>query len=97
MQKIVVFIALLYVGTCSSVPVSKRASVVSLDETVPTEFLQKFHKAASHGGMLEPGAKVGAAKVNAMPPPVISSKTSPRSSNPTNPAKELSYKVIPDN
>ena len=94
MQKIVVFIALLYVGTCSSVPISKRASVVSLDETVPTEFLQKFQKAASHGGMLEPGAKVEAAKFNAMPPPVTSSKTAPRSSNPTNPAKELSYKVI---
>ena len=44
--------------------------------------------------MLEPGAKVEAAKFNAMPPPVTSSKTAPRSSNPTNPAKELSYKVI---
>merc|ERR1711871_414802 len=90
----------LLIGSCSSVPVSKQPSrVVSLDETIPTEFLQKFHKAAAHGGMLEPGEKGGAkeeakAKTMPMPTPTISSKTAPRSSNPTNPAKDLSYKVI---
>jgi hypothetical protein len=99
MQKILgLLVILLVVGTGTSVPVSKRSGkVVSLDETIPTEFLQKFQKAATRGGMLEPGAKVGAkveAKAEHMPTPTISSKTAPRSSNPTNPAKELSYKVI---
>ena len=98
MQKIVGLLVILLVGSCTSVPVSKQPSrVVSVDETIPTEFLQKFHKAAAHGGMLEPGAKVGAKvekKAEFMPAPIISSKTAPRSSNPTNPGKELSYKVI---
>lgn len=79
-------VAVCFVSPTSAVPLSK-AKVTVDSETVPTEFLQKFAKAA--GGVLQP-EPTPYNQVKFTPPP----KTAPRSNNPTNANKELSYKVI---
>lgn len=79
---LVAAVAAAVMASCNvaAVPVSYKngARVVSREETLPTEFLQKFQKAAA--GVLQPEA--------------APAKTAPRSNNPTKVEKDLSYRVV---
>ena len=87
LSKIIAVAATIMVCNVAAVPMSHKsgARVLSKEETIPTEFLQKFQKAA--GGVLQPETFNADQKT-------ASTKTAPRSSNPTRAEKELSYRVV---